>query len=169
MSTNDKEKLKKKVDAITSLVNAFCKEKLNDDYHAILKKVIGKLSRKRPSPLLRGKEAIWAAGIVHAVGNVNFLGDKSFEPYVTVTDMCDYFGTKSSTVGSKAAEIRKLLKLNRLTSGDYMVPSRRESNPIFNMVMVDGFFVPVSSLPPEYQEMVKEAAKEGKTLSFTTR
>lgn len=50
-----------------------------------------------------------------------------------------------------------------------MIPSRRESNPIFNMVMVDGFMMPVSSLPPEYQEMVREAAKEGKTLSFTTR
>jgi len=166
---NDKEKLKKRVETITDLVAAFCKEKLNDDYHEILKKTIGKLSRKRPSPLNRGKEAIWAAGIIHAIGHVNFLGDKSFEPYVTINDMCAYFGTKSSTVGSKAADIRKILKLNRLTSGDYMVPSRRESNPIFNMVMVDGFMMPVSSLPPEYQEMVREAAKEGKTISFTTR
>lgn len=165
----DKEKLKKRVETITNLVDAFCKEKLNEDYFVILQKVIAKLSRKRPSPLLRGKEAIWAAGIVHAVGHINFLGDKSFEPYATVNDMCAYFDTKSSTVGSKAAEIRKLLKLNRMTSGDYMIPSRRESNPIFNMVMVDGFMMPISSLPPEYQEMVKEAAKEGKTLSFTTR
>lgn len=166
---NDKEKLKKRVEVITDLIDAFCKEKLNDDYLKILKKAIGKLSRKRPSPLLRGRETIWAAGIIHAIGHINFLGDKSFEPYASINDICTYFDTKSSTVGSKAAEIRKLLKLNRLTSGDYMIPSRRESNPIFNMVMVDGFMMPVSSLPPEYQEMVREAAKEGKTLSFTTR
>ncbi len=166
---NDKEKLKKRVETITNLITAFCKEKLDDEYYEILKKAIGKLSRKRPSPLLRGRETIWAAGIIHAIGHINFLGDKSFEPYVTVNDICAYFDTKSSTVGSKAAEIRKLLKLNRFTSGDYMVSGRRENNPLFNMVMVDGFMMPVSSLPPEYQEMVREAAKEGKTLSFTTR
>ncbi|MEM6319588.1 MAG: DUF6398 domain-containing protein [Bacteroidota bacterium] len=165
----DKEKLNDRVLTIDAIVSSFCKEKLNDEYKVVLDKVIGKLKRKRPSPLLRGKESIWAAGIIHAIGHVNFLGDRSFEPYATLEDICDFTGTKKSSVGAKAADIRKMLKMNRMTSGDYMVDSRRESNPFFNMVMVDGFMMPVSALPPQYQEMVREAAKEGKTLSFTTK
>lgn len=165
----DKEKLTERTSRIQGLINNFCEEKLNEEYQVVLDKVIGKLSRKRPSPLLRGREAIWAAGIVHAVGHINFLGDKSSKPHATLEDICTFFDTKSSSTGSKAADIRKILKMNRLTSGDYMTNSRRTENPIFNMVMVDGFLVPISSIPPQYQEMVREAAKEGKTLSFTTK
>lgn len=112
-----KEKLKERVAKITTLATDFCTEKLNDDYQELIEKVIGKLSRKRPSPLLRGKETIWAAGVVHAIGQVNFLSDKSFEPYVSFDDLNEHFGTEKSTVGNKAAEIRKMFKMDRYGIG----------------------------------------------------
>ena len=37
-----------------------------------------------------------------------------------------------------------------------------------NIVMVDGFIVPLDSLPPEYQQLVKEARTRGEDLKFFT-
>ncbi len=166
----DKEKLQARVGEITGLATRFCIEKVKDDsYLQLAEKMIGKLSRKRPSPLLRGKVEIWAAGIMHAIGQVNFLSDKSFEPYVSFDELNHFFGTKKTTVGSKAADIKSMLKIDRLTGFDYMTDSMKDQHPIYNMVMVDGFIVPVSSLPPAYQQMVKEAREAGKDISFTTK
>jgi len=163
-----KEKLKEKVDKITELATSFCLQKLNKEYVELAEKVIGKLSRKRPSPLLRGREEIWAAGVVHAIGQVNFLYDSSFEPYITSDELNEYFGSKKSSVGNKAAEIRKMFKMNRLSNFDFMTDSRKEDHPVYNTVMVDGFIVPVSSIPEEYRQIVKEARERGEDVQFWT-
>lgn len=163
-----KEKLKERVDKITELATSFCAQKLNEEYFALTEQVIGKLSRKRPSPLLRGQEAIWAAGVVHALGHVNFLYDKSFDPYVTFDELNDYFGTKKSSIGNKAAEIRKLFKMDKLTNFDFMTDSLKESHPIYNSVMIDGLIMPISSLPKEYQQIVRAARERGEDVQFWT-
>ncbi len=132
----------------------------------MITKLIEKLSRKRPSPLLRGKEEIWSAGIIHSLGQVNFLYDKSFEPYVSLDELNNYFETKKSTVGSKAQEIRKMFKMDRMTNPEFMTKKWKEDNPILNTVMVDGFIVPLSTLPIEYQQQVKEAREKGQDIQF---
>lgn len=43
------------VEAITGLVEAFCREHLNEEYAALCRKLTEKLARKRPSPLMSGK------------------------------------------------------------------------------------------------------------------
>ena len=163
-----KETLKEKVNKITALATSFCAQQLNEEYFALAEDVIGKLSRKRPSPLLRGKEEIWAAGVIHAIGHVNFLYDKSFEPYITFDELNEFFGTKKSSVGNKAAVIRKMFKMDRLTNFDFMTDSRKDAHPIYNSVMVDGFIVPIVSLPEEYQKMVREARENGEDIQFWT-
>ena len=45
----------------------------------------------------------------------------------------------------------------------------QKSNPFENLVMVDGFFVPVATLPLEYQQIVRQARAEGKDISFTSK
>jgi hypothetical protein len=50
--------------AITALTDAFCERHLDDEYQALIHRVIGALARKRPSPLLKGKESVWAAPAV---------------------------------------------------------------------------------------------------------
>lgn len=67
--------------AITALTDAFCEKQLNDEYRVLVHRVVGSLARKRPSPLLKGKENVWAAAAVHAVGRVNFLDDPSQVPH----------------------------------------------------------------------------------------
>ena len=43
-----------------------------------------------------------------------------------------------------------------------------ESNPLNNQVVVDGFFVPLDSIPEDLQEMVKKERAEGRDIEFTT-
>jgi len=48
-----------KFSAVIALTDAFCERHLDDEYRALIHRVIGALARKRPSPLLKGKESVW--------------------------------------------------------------------------------------------------------------
>ncbi len=164
----DKEKLQNRVNTINKLTSQFCAKHIDDEYAEISKAVIGKLQRKRPSPMLRGKEEIWAAAIIHAIGSINFLYDKSFEPYVTLDEINDFFGTKKSSVGSKASEIKKMLNMGYFSS-EFSTNKLKKSNPLLNTVMVDGFIVPLDSIPEKHQQEVRAARERGQDISFTTK
>ena len=73
--------LQEKFNAISQATDAFCGQRLNDDYKKVIRSALAALSRKRPSPLLKGKDNAWAAGVVHAVGMVNFLFDPEQTPH----------------------------------------------------------------------------------------
>ena len=95
---DEKEKQKMREDEIAQMVTRFCKERIDKEYEQLCEKMVRKLGRKRNKPLLTGRTEIWAAAVVYTVGSMNFLFDKSFEPYVSSADINDYFGTSSSTV-----------------------------------------------------------------------
>ena len=42
-------------------------------------------------------------------------------------------------------------------------------NPFNEMVMVDGFIVPLSSIPCDLQELVKQERAEGRDIEFTIK
>lgn len=80
------------VEEIAGLVEVFCREHLNEEYAALCRKLTDKLARKRPSPLLSGKPATWACGIVRTIGWVNFLDDRSQTPHMKLTAIDKAFG-----------------------------------------------------------------------------
>lgn len=163
-----KEEIKNREKVLLELTGSFCAQNLDNDYYRLCEKLILKLGRKRDVPFKTGKIEIWAAAIIHAIGSINFLFDKSFEPYVTAEQICDYFGTKKSTVSSKARQIKEMFKMGYYDS-DFSTQNVMENNPFNNMVMVDGFIVPLSSIPENLQEMVKKERAEGRDIEFTTR
>lgn len=134
---------------------------------SLAERLVQKLRRKRTTPLLTGKPNVWAAGIIHALGSINFLFDKSFEPYISVGEISDFFGTSKSTIGNKSLQIREMFKLDRWDS-EFSTKRMIKANPFARVVMVDGIMVPISSLPEPYQNMVWQARSEGKDISFTT-
>ena len=131
---DEKEKQKMREDEIAQMVTRFCKERLDEEYEQLCEKMVRKLGRKRNKPLLTGRTEIWAAAVVYTVGSMNFLFDKSFEPYVSSADINDYFGTSSSTVAQKARTIRQLLKLSQYWDKDFSTRHMQDSNPM-NMLM----------------------------------
>lgn len=50
-----------------------------------------------------------------------------------------------------------MFKMTRMFDFDFMTEDIKERNPLTNMVIVNGFIVPLTSIPKEYQEIVKEA------------
>jgi hypothetical protein len=85
---DEKEKLKMREDEIAAMAVKFCKERLDEDYELLCEKMVRKLGRKRTKPLATGRLEIWAAAVVYTIGSMNFLFDKSFEPYVARHVLC---------------------------------------------------------------------------------
>jgi hypothetical protein len=164
----DKEEIKQKQLQILELIKGFCDSKLNQEYYELSEKLVNKLGRKRNVPFATGKIEIWAAGVIHALGTINFLFDKSNEPYCSIDDINDFFGTKKSSSGNKSKEIRDMLKMSRLDN-EFSTQSMAESNPFNSLVMVDGFITHISMLPEDLQETVKQIRAQGGDISFSTK
>jgi len=62
---------------IIGITEEVCAKLLDAEYASLARQVVAKLARKRPSPLLGGRRVTWAAAVVYALGQVNFLFDSS--------------------------------------------------------------------------------------------
>lgn len=49
----------------------------DQEYGELCRGLVGRLARKRPSPLMRGRPEICAAGVIYTIGSLNFLFDRS--------------------------------------------------------------------------------------------
>lgn len=162
-----KELIKEKEKQLLEITGAFCAQKLNDEYFGLCEKLIKKMGRKRDVPFARGKLEIWAAAVVHAIGSINFLFDRSFQPYMSSKQVNEYFGTKGTTVSNKARAIKDMFDL-WYYSPEFSTNAMQENSPFNNMVMVDGLILPLGNLPENMQQMVLQARAEGKDIEFTT-
>jgi hypothetical protein len=151
------KKMRDKYDAIVEITDAISEASLNAEYADLAREMTAALSRKRPSPLERGQTASWAAGVLYALGQVNFLFDSTDEPYMPATELCDRAGVSQSTGQSKARTIRDALGTNPLDP-DWSLPSTIEDNPLAWTIMVNGMVVDARKLPREIQE---EAHRKG--------
>ena len=143
-----------KAERLIEMVSVFCDQYLDDDYKQLCVKLILKMSRKRLVPFLSGRIEIWAAAVIYAIGSINFLFDKSFNPYVTAGDICNYYGTAQSTTSQKAKLMRDMFKLeywDKEFSTRYML----EQSPFPNLVMVNGLIVDTQSLSPDIQKLIE--------------
>ena len=82
---------------ISGIIVEYCKKYLNDDYRVLCLRLLEKLCRKRPSPLLQGRRNTWAAGIVYAIAANNFVFDKSMPIHLTADELSRPFGIVPST------------------------------------------------------------------------
>ena len=136
----DKEIIIKKQQEIIQLTKNFCDEYLDKEYAELSEKLICKLGRKRNVPFVTGQTSIWAAAVIHVLGTINFLFDKSFEPYTTVGVINDFFGTKQSTVGNKSKQIRDLLKLG-YWDAEFSTSHMKKDNPLAALMNIGGFVI----------------------------
>jgi hypothetical protein len=66
-----------RVAEILAVSDQVCAAHLDEEYAELCRVLVARLARKRPSPLARGDVRIWAAEAIYAVGQVNFLFDRS--------------------------------------------------------------------------------------------
>ena len=161
------DKTKQRQIELIDMLSNFCDEKLDDEYKDLSIKLVQKMSRKHNIPFKRGYLKNWASGIIYALGQINFLFDKSFEPYLTADDICDFFNTKKSTSSNKAREIRKMFNMGYYDdefSTNYMLinePIIYKDNASGFMLNEESFISSINNdLLEELMDKIKEYGDE---------
>lgn len=95
------EPLRHDTEEILQLTDPFCAKYLDAEYGELVRKLIAKLARKRPSPLARGDLRIWAAAAIYAVGSVNFLFDRTQRPHLTGDALSALIGVRWRPASSR--------------------------------------------------------------------
>ena len=130
---------------LTALAARFCEEHLDAEYAALAAKLIAKLARKRQVPFLLGSAKVWAAGVVYALAQINFLFDRQAPVHTSPGEIAAFFGVAKTTVGTKSKAIRDMFKL-RHWDPEFSSERMRESNPYRGFVRINGLIVPLSLL-----------------------
>ena len=142
---------------IIDVSDVACHEHLDDEYARLARKLVARLARKRASPLARGDARIWAAGVIYAVGQLNFLFDRTQAPHMTADHLAAALGVVKTTMANKAGLINRTLNLG-VFEPDLTRVAMLEQHPLAWMVEVDGFIVDARMLPAEMQD---EARRRG--------
>ena len=99
-----------------------CFDVLDPDYLDLAFDMIGELARKRPSPITQGRPEIWAGGVLHLLGQLNFLWYADSIPHITAKDLAVFVGASPASLNAKANVIRDALGVRELDPR-YMLPS----------------------------------------------
>lgn len=142
-------------DAVVAQTDAFCRDHLTSEYRDLARAMTASLSRKRPSPLASGQPRTWACGIIHVLGQLNFLSDKASQPHMTMAEVCTAFGVGQSTTSAKARVISDALHTNRMDT-TWMLKSFVDQNPLVWMAEVNGLLVDLRAMPREVQVIAYE-------------
>jgi hypothetical protein len=142
-------------DEITAIIDAFCKDHLNEEYAEMARMLTAKLARKHPSSLVNGQANGWAAGILYALGQVNFLFDKTQSPHMRADELCRQMGVSKQAAGGRAQKIREMLGTYPMDP-DWTLPSRIDDNPMVWMLTVNGWMVDIRGMPREVQVIAYE-------------
>jgi hypothetical protein len=101
--------MRPRVAEILAITDELCSACLDREYAALSRELVARLARKRPSPLARGDVRIWAAGALYALGQINFLFDRSQQPHLTADQLAAQLGVAKTTMANKAAAVRRTL------------------------------------------------------------
>jgi hypothetical protein len=135
-------------DAVVALTDAFCRDHLTGEYRDLARAMTSALARKRPSPLPSGQPRTWACGVIHVLGQLNFLSDKTSQPHMTMAEICAGFGVGQSTASAKGRIIQDVLGTHRMDP-TWMLRSFVDQNPLVWMAEVNGLLVDLRQMPRE--------------------
>jgi hypothetical protein len=146
---------KRVAEEVAAITDAFCDAHLDAEYRELCRRLVAKLARKKESPLVRGEPRVWAAAVVHVIGWVNFLFDKTQKPHMRAAELCERAGVSNASVDSKSREIRKLLKIVPMEP-EWFRLSQIHDNPFAWMVQVNGLVLDARMLPEHVQTEARE-------------
>ena len=143
------------VDQVVGVTDAVCLEHLDPEYADLCRKMVATLGRKRPSPLLRGDPRIWAAGVIYALGQLNFIFDPAQTPHASVEQLSGWLGVKKTTMANKARTIRSTLHLSH-ADNTFMRRDLVDASPLTWLLEINGMLVDIRQAPVPLQVMAFE-------------
>ncbi|MFP4107206.1 MAG: DUF6398 domain-containing protein [Phycisphaerae bacterium] len=141
-------------DAIVERTDAFCDRHLNDEYKQLCREMAAAVCQEG-SPVRKGKPESWAAGVVYALGRVNFLSDPSQDPHLKSDEIAKGIGVSPATMQARAKIIREGLDLIQMDPR-WSLPSKLDQNPLVWMLEVNGMLVDIRMAPREVQVVAYE-------------
>ena len=143
--------LRARVREIVELTDATCAGRLDSEYAELCRRLIAKLARTCPSPIERGEARVWAAGVIYAIGQNNFLFDSSQTPHLSAGELSDLLRVPKSTMAGKAKRIRDAVRLDAPMDPEFSRAELLADHPLAWLVEVDRLIVDARMLPPELQ------------------
>jgi hypothetical protein len=131
---------------VIAVTDAACLERLDEEYADLCRRVVGKLARKRPTPLSRGGLRIWGSGVVYAVGQLNFLFDPNQELHLTADELSELLQVKKTTMANKGKLVRDTLKLSHFDT-EFARQEMIDRNPLVWMLEIDDIIVDARKVP----------------------
>jgi len=129
---------KEVIEEVKNLLTSFTGKNLSEEEESICLHIWGRLSRKQKIDITRTRPDIWAAAVIWSFCRANF----KYEEGVTLELLCSFFSNKKSTVGNKAGEISKMLRID-FFNPEFTTGKIQKQNPL-NILTVtnDGFIIP---------------------------
>jgi hypothetical protein len=149
--------LRDRAQRILDVTDVACREFLDEEYGVLVRRLVARLARKRPSPIVRGDVRIWAAGAIYAVGQLNFLFDRTQSPHMTARQLAEALGVVQTTMANKAGLINRTLDIG-IFEPELSRVAMIEQHPMAWYVELDGIVVDARMLSPELQD---EARRRG--------
>jgi hypothetical protein len=150
------EKLRPRFREIVAITDAFCDAHLDAELRDLCRGLAA-VACAKGLPVTRGKAAGWAAGVVGAVGFVNFLGDPSQPHHVTTDEMAKTIGVSPASLHNKSKAIRDALDIGRMDPR-FSTAKVVDQNPMIWILSVNGIPMDVRNAPRGAQE---EAFRRG--------
>lgn len=130
-----------RIDEVQNLLDVFCEKHFAPQLTVYVQKLWAQIGRKRNYVITGGRKEIWASAVVYVIARLNFLFDRDSSNYLTADQICDFFGTKKSTVGARASDIEKACKIR---VGHEGLCDQSISDSLSFVTLSNGMVVPMS-------------------------
>lgn len=106
------------LEEIILLIDEFSGLYLDEEYNGLCVSLARRLSETEGFSFGRDGPEVWACAIIFAVGQLNFLFEGLWDPYVDRDMLCGRFSASRTKINAKARDIRRLLEL-KLGDGEF--------------------------------------------------
>ena len=120
------------IEEVEKLIMSFSKQNLTEEEEEICLHIWKKLIRKHKLDITRTRCDIWAAAVIWSFCRANF----KYEEGIMLESVCNFFHNKKSTVGNKAGEIIKVVKIDYF-SPEFSTRKIQEQNPLNLLTFAD--------------------------------
>lgn len=107
----DPETMNVRITQVKAHISEFGERRLHDAYTALACRLCDVIAESPLLHLHRGRDEIWAAAIVYAVAQLNFLFAPETPHALSPDELCEGFQVKKTTVSAKAYTIRSTLDI----------------------------------------------------------
>ena len=104
---------RERFDEVAGLIEQFGQQHLDAELTGFAIELWKRVCRRKVPDCLFGKPSVWAASVTHVIARMNFLFDRGQPVHLTFGTICDFFQTSKNTVGGKATEIERTLRLGQ--------------------------------------------------------